>query len=365
MRKICFFSGDITRNGGTERVAAMIAGEFCRQGNYEILFLSLTEQRKEPFFFLEPGIRRYALGDRWLSPGPAYLPLIPRLRKFMKKMELDLIVDIDIVLDVLSVPAAAGLKTKVISWEHANCGYELSQTYRRYILKWFTGKADANVTLTPGDARHYRELFPRKERIRAIFNPVAQPSVSGQEPRNKWLITVARLVPGKGFDLLIPVAAKVLREHPDWTWYICGEGPERQRIEEMIAGEKLQDKMILTGLVEDVGEYLSKASVFVLTSKAEGLPMCLLEARTFGLPCVSFDIATGPSDIIEDGVNGYLIRPFACDEMAEKINSLLSSPQLLCKMAENAGKNLDAFYLPRIMGQWNETAADLLGEKTV
>ena len=58
--------------------------------------------------------------------------------------------------------------------------------------------------------------------------------------------------------------------------------------------------------------------MFVMTSQMEGLPMVLLEAKSWGLPLVSFDIMTGPSDIIQDGINGYLIEEGNIDEMAER-----------------------------------------------
>ena len=131
MKKICFFSGDITRSGGTERVATMIANELAKQGNYEIIFLSLCEQNEKPFYVLEQCIKRYKLGEKWLNPGPAYFPLIPKLRRFLKEQSVDVIVDIDIVLDVLSIPASRRMKTKVVSWEHFNCDYEMSIFYRR------------------------------------------------------------------------------------------------------------------------------------------------------------------------------------------------------------------------------------------
>ena len=100
MSRICFFSGDITRNGGTERVSVMIANELVKDPGYEILILSLVEQKEKPFYEVDDRIKRFALGNRWLTPGPEYLPLIPKLRSFLKQREIDIIIDIDIVLDV-------------------------------------------------------------------------------------------------------------------------------------------------------------------------------------------------------------------------------------------------------------------------
>ena len=114
-KKVCFFSGDITRSGGTERVSIQLANALKQDGTYDICFVSLTEQSENPFYPLDPEIERYHLGEKWINPGPGYLPLIGKLRKLIKEKKIDIIIDIDIVLDVLSIPATRGLNTKVVS----------------------------------------------------------------------------------------------------------------------------------------------------------------------------------------------------------------------------------------------------------
>ena len=360
MKRICFFSGDVTRNGGTERVSITIANELAKEKDFQVCFLSLVEQEANPRYEIAPEIKRHALGKKWLSPGPAYLPLIPKVRKFLKQEEIDLIIDIDVVLDVLSVPAAKGLKTKVLSWEHSNCAYELGIGYRREILKHFTKRSDQIVTLTPGDAAAFQKLMKRKERITSIYNPATPVSATLPKEREKWLITAARLVPGKGFDLLLKVAKDVLTRFPDWKWIICGEGPEREYVEKTRDENGLRDQLILLGYVPKVEDYLLRSGIFVLTSRAEGLPMCLLEARACGVPCVSFDVPTGPADMIEDGVNGYLIEPFDCNAMSEKLSLLMGDERRLEAMREKAPMNMDAFWLPEIMRQWKQLVTQLL-----
>lgn len=150
-KKICFFSGDITRSGGTERVAVQLANALLEDGTYDICFVSLTEQQEKPFYPLKSEINRYRLGRKWINPGPGYLPVIGKLRRFLKEQQIDILVDIDIVLDVLSIPAARGLKTKVVSWEHFTADFELSVLYRKMILKYSVKRSDYVVVLTDGD----------------------------------------------------------------------------------------------------------------------------------------------------------------------------------------------------------------------
>ena len=100
-KKICFFSGDITRSGGTERVATQLANALNAENTYDICLLSLTEQQKTPFYPVNPDIKRFRLGEKWINPGPGYIPVIGKLHRFLKERKIDILIDIDIVLDVL------------------------------------------------------------------------------------------------------------------------------------------------------------------------------------------------------------------------------------------------------------------------
>ncbi|MDE5588696.1 MAG: glycosyltransferase family 4 protein [Acetatifactor sp.] len=353
MKTICFFSGDITRGGGTERAAVTVAGGLAAQNRYRILILSLTEQSEELFFPLHESVEHFALGDRWLKPGPGYLKVIPKLRRFLKERAIDVIVDIDIVLDVLSVPASKGLKTKVVSWEHFNCDYELKSLYRHFILKYSVKRTDYVVTLTERDRSSYETRLGRKRNISVVSNPIPEAVREDGTERENWLITVGNLVPVKGLDYLGQVAVDVLKKHPDWKWMVVGEGEERAYLEKLILANDLQEQLVLTGRVSDVVPYLRKAKIYVLTSRREGLPMCLLEAKLYMLPAVSFDVATGPAEIIEDGVNGYLVEPYNCRAMADKLETLMENEALWEQLSGNTHRNLEQFQTENVLKNWN------------
>lgn len=338
----------------------MIANALARQGNYQILFLSLVEQAGTPFFALEGRIERYVLGNRWITPGPGYLKLIPRLRRFLKRHKIDVLIDIDIVLDVLSIPAARGLGTKIISWEHFNCEYEMKSLYRRYILKNSVKRVDYIVTLTEGDKRAYMEKLGRHTAISAIYNPMQELFCEEEPEKEKWLITVGRLIQRKGMDLLAEVACRVLRRNPDWKWLVIGEGEEQAFLEEYIEKNQLGAQLILTGRTADVNAYLKKAQICVMTSRIEGMPMCLLEAKAFQLPSVSFDIPTGLNEIIDEGVNGYLVKAFDCENMAQKLDLLMRDDALRKRFSEHAQDNVEKFQMESILKSWNTVFEFLL-----
>lgn len=389
--RICFFSGDITRNGGTERVAVMIANGLSQRG-FSVCFLSLVEQKKIPFFDISAAVPRYVLKEdgKWVSPGPGYLPMVPKLRKFLKQQEIKVLIDIDIVLDVLSLPAAAGRETKVISWEHFNVPYEREFLYRRAILHLTARFSDYIVTLTRQDQENYEKLLHRKGRITFIYNPIEPKKFSetkkekafqGKERRRieaieqntadqeraeqkeKALITVGRLIERKGIDMLAKIAPRLLKKHKDWKWYMLGDGELRGLLEETVAKYGLEKQLILTGNVTNVEAYLKKSSIYVMTSRIEGLPMCLLEAAGCDLPCVSFDIPTGPSEIIEQGKNGFLISAFDVEKMEEVLDRLMKEDAALKQLTEAAAeyrKTLEAkFGKETILDQWEKLLGKL------
>ena len=96
-----------------------------------------------------------------------------------------------------------------------------------------------------------------------------------------------------------------------------------------------------------------------MTSQMEGLPMVLLEAKSWGLPLVSFDIMTGPSDIIQDGVNGYLIEEGNIDEMAERIVELIKEDSKRKAFSKESQRDMDKFEMKKITSQWNELVKNL------
>ena len=353
-KTVCFFSGDITRCGGTERVSIKIADLLKRQGRARIIFLSLTESAAEPFFSMDDGISRYKLEDAWINPGPGYIKILPKLRKFLKEQDVDIIIDIDIVLDCLSLPASKGLKTKVISWEHFNYQFEQSVMYRRLILKYSIKRSDYVVTLTERDKELYIQHLKRRERIQAIYNPIEESVAAQEEKKEKWIITIGRHVPQKGPEYLVETAERVLKKYLDWKWIVLGDGEMREYLENEISRRQLDGRLILEGIVQNVGDYLQKAQIYVMTSRFEGLGLCLLEAKSHGLPCVAFDVPMGPAELIADGINGYLIPPFFCDEMEDKISRLIDNKELRDQFSGNAMLGMEKYREDYILNQWNQ-----------
>ncbi|MCC8158790.1 MAG: glycosyltransferase, partial [Phascolarctobacterium sp.] len=137
-------------------------------------------------------------------------------------------------------------------------------------------------------------------------------------------------------------------------WHIYGEGKELYKlgILELIKKNGLLDKIILMGNKKNMYDLYADYSFLVMTSRHEGLPMALLEAKAKKLPLVSFDIETGPSDIIRNDMDGFLVPAFDTEAMSCKICELIENPELRQKFSDNSQGNLEKFSKEKIMRQW-------------
>ena len=114
----------------------------------------------------------------------------------------------------------------------------------------------------------------------------------------------------------------------------------------------LREHVFLKGYNDSINSIYKNYSMFVLTSYREGLPLVLLEAKFNKLPIVSFDIDTGPREIIRESVNGFLIKPYDTKEMANKINLLLSNSSLKEEFSKNSYYDIKKFELEEIIRKW-------------
>lgn len=369
--RIAFFSGDITRSGGTERVGTVIANQLAQKKDYQIYFISLTHQKEEPAYSINKRIIVDFFSEHWINPGIGYLPIIVKLIGYLRKNKIDILIDIDGVLDVLSIPAKFFTHVKLISWEHFNYYADLGTSYRGIIRRLAARFADAIVTLTKQDKKYYLANLKIRHKIQAIHNPIdyMQPKKEAFSKNydQKTILSVGRLTAMKGFVRVPQIAARIKEKYPalSFDWLIAGEGEQRALIEEEIRRWNVADCVHLLGQISDMTQLYEKALIYVMTSGYEGLPMVLLEAKMYQIPCVSFDIMTGPSEIIQDKVDGYLI-PYeeevtsVSEQMVDDIYKLLSDKERYCDFSKHTQDNIQEFRLEYVMECWISLFDDLV-----
>ncbi|PJM75199.1 glycosyl transferase family 1 [Bifidobacterium simiarum] len=384
---IAFFSGDITRSGGTERVGTAIASALAGShapgmpaagvaASRQVSVVSLFEEHDRPAYPLGPAVDRFALYSRPSHGVWRYPITCARLLRVVRRERIDVLIDIDGILDMYALPVRRLTGVRVVSWEHFNMMTNPGVPYRRITRPWAARSADAIVTLTETDRRMVERMVDghsvgkyavagrtvgnRRPLVRCIPNPMpdVEPHIA-YDADSRIILSAGRLTAQKGFDLLVDVAARVLPARPDWRWMIAGEGEERAMLERRIARAGLKGRVVLLGRTDDMDGLYRRAAVFVLTSRYEGLPMVLLEAKARRLPIVSFDCPTGPADIVTDGVNGDLVAAGDVPAMAARLGRLLDDPVRRRRYAEHALDGAARFDRAAIIAQWERLLEDL------
>lgn len=172
--------------------------------------------------------------------------------------------------------------------------------------------------------------------------------------KGKLVISVSRLVPWKGFEALIRVHAELKKKYPDITLLIIGTGPLEKKLEALAEELNVLDSVIFTGAVERAAalRYIRAADVFVLNTRYEGFSHLLLEASAVGVPIVTTQVGGNP-ELIDDNVNGFLVKPDDEKTLAQRIERLLTSPETRTRIASSAKKRVRHFSVERMV---HETA---------
>lgn len=355
-KTIAFFSGSISNTGGTERVCTQIANGLHRRG-YKVLIISQLSGDGVKFE-LEEGIEVVSLFDRerfGKRNALKYISVIRKLHSEVKRRKIDYLIDVDVYLSLFSIPATAFTKTKVVSWEHFNFKNNNGIKHRDYARKLAVKFSHAIVTLTEKDKGYYQSSLKCNDNIQAIYNPFVKDErfTTDLPPKEKVVLAVGRYTYQKGFDLMLNVWKHVASDFPDWKLSFVGDGENKEELVKSAHDLKISDSVNFLPFTDQITTEYQKASIYAMTSRYEGLPLVLIEGKSNGLPIVSFDCETGPSDIIRDGVDGFLIEDKEEKQFAEKLRKLMGDDSLRKEFAEKAIED-HRFDYETILDKWCE-----------
>jgi glycosyltransferase involved in cell wall biosynthesis len=365
--------------GGTIRANLNLARYLAAQG-YEVELLSVGRTRERAFFGdFPPGVRVAALEDRRRGARRRGLQRLLGARASVLMHPADraakgfsLWIDIALVRRLrrrcgfliatrpgLNLVAArlAPPGLVLIGQEQMNLRSH-PRAVRRAMPRYYP-RLDALAVLTERDRDSYDALLDGGVRTVRIPNTVRDMGPGRADLDAPIALAAGRLTPQKGYDMLIPAWAQVVARHPEWRLCICGDGPERARLEALIAEHGLAGHVTLEGPAAELGARMEGASLFVLSSRTEGLPLVLLEAMSKGMGVVSFDCPTGPADVIEDRRNGLLIPPRDVDALAAGILAMIDDPQLRRRCAQGAVETARDYRMEAVGPRWEELLREL------
>lgn len=254
--------------------------------------------------------------------------------------------------------------TKLVSWEHFNFDFGQKYSHRWWGRKIAAKISDRVVVLSQADLEDWKKMIKQPRKIKVIYNfSCFVPKEPRFNPECKTVLAIGRLEEQKGFDYLIDIWKKIEDTNlfDDWKLKIVGSGSLATVLQ-----RKCEDLGIRhiewTGFTQEIESCYCNASIYALTSRFEGFALVLLEAKSFGLPIVSFDIKNGPNEIVQQNRNGFLIPAFDLDEFALKLGELMKNEMLREKFTMAAQNNMEIFSRDEIVKQWMNLLNDLLVE---
>jgi glycosyltransferase involved in cell wall biosynthesis len=205
------------------------------------------------------------------------------------------------------------------------------------IVNWLAGRWTRAVIAVSEDAARYvtdAEAFPR-DRVYVVPNGVEIDDYQLSSGPTHAMIAVGRLVPIKGFDVLIRAFAVVAAQSPAATLSIVGDGPERANLETLTDALGLRRRLRLLGHSDDVPGLLSQSGMYVISSHSEGLPLTLLEAMAARLPVVAAAVG-GIPEVVRNRSEAMLVPAGNVERLATALLELIAQPELAGRLAANA-----------------------------
>lgn len=338
MKKILFLIYSISKKGGTERVATILANELAQKGH--ILTIACFDEKIKPSYELDNRVKTISIREKNIFSKSI------SIRTIIDNENPDLVICHNMgKLSLLLACIRKKSKTKFYSLEHVS--YTSSPLAVKLAKRLLYKNYDAVVTLTNRDKEYYKHLH-QKILVIPNFCPFENISHSYNE-KSRQIISIGRLTHQKGFDLLLKAWEKIENKIPEWRLKIIGDGPEKENLINLIKKYNLKNLEILPNQ-DNIKAFYENSSFYIMSSRYEGLPMVLIEAQSFSLPIVSFNCPHGPAEIITDGVNGFLVASFNIEKLSEKILEMTQIERM--QFSIEAFKKSEEFKKEKILKKW-------------
>ena len=365
MVRIGFANFDMSTRGGAQQVLCNIANALCIEGKgeYEIHIISFIHEKESCAYSLRPGIQyvnllpyKGRIRDVVLRAGRAF-------RKYCREQEIQLLFYVGAYAGLCGGLLGRRLKIPKVFCDHGALLNQWNERPARLMRTVGSRYSDKTVVLTKQSERAYYEKFSYKPgRVVTIYNWMDDLVLEYAAPYDadaRRILTAGRFSKEKGMDLLVDTAAELKKMTDDFVWEVYGEGDLFGEIQDRVRREGLSGHVLLLGMTDEMEKCYGGHALYALTSYREGLPLVLIEANANHLPIVSFDISSGPAEIITDGGDGNLVPPYDTKRMAENIYELLSDRQKRIAYSQYSSRNVNKFSKEAILRQWKELIEEM------
>lgn len=339
--------------GGMERVMAQLVSFFSQKESLEV-HLVLYGIKRDIFYTIpdkviihKPDFKFSNSQRTWHTAKTLFF-----LRRTIKKINPDTVLSFGEVWNNLVLLALWGLTFPVYISDRSQPGKDLGR-FHNYLRNFLYPKANGFIAQTK-IAKQITESAGRNSNICVIGNPIRTKLKVQSLQKENIVLSVGRLIRTKNIDQLIQIFSNI--NMPGWKLVIVGGDAKKQELmtelQSLVKSLNMSGKIILTGTQSNVDSYYNKSRIFAFTSNSEGFPNVIGEAMAAGLPVISFDCVAGPSEMIQDGENGFLIPIFDYAGFEKKLKSLMEDITLREKLGKKAKQSIRMFSVESIGKQF-------------
>lgn len=359
MKKLLYITNAIDGSGGLERVLSVKTKVLTENFGYEIHIITLNQKSKTDLFFtFSEKITQHNL-EVSANPFQYMSQYISGIRSVVSDIKPDVILVCDDGLKAFFLPKILGNKIPIVYERHVSKLIEISENQgfvknaftkiKFYLMDFLAKDFSKFIVLTDGNKNEWN-----LNNLQVIPNPLPFFPSSTSTLQNKKVIAVGKQSYQKSYDRLLKSWSYLGEDFKDWELHIYGKFDENLGLENLAKELKINEQVFFHLPEKNIEEKYAESSIFVLSSRYEGFGMVLIEAMSFGIPCVSFDCNYGPSDIIENNVDGFLVKNGDEKLFAQKLELLMKDENLRKNMGEKARENVERFSPENVVKNWDE-----------
>jgi GalNAc-alpha-(1->4)-GalNAc-alpha-(1->3)-diNAcBac-PP-undecaprenol alpha-1,4-N-acetyl-D-galactosaminyltransferase len=339
--------------GGMERVTSELANSFINKGNNEVHII-LYGINRDIFYILNSNIiiHRPSFPFNNNNRTASTIKTIFFLRKKINELHPDTVLSFGEYWNNLVLLATLGMKIPIFVADRSTPLKNLGKV-QNSLRKYLYPKAEGLIVQTFKANVMYKRKFKNLQ-IKTIGNPISQIDIQNDLVKENIILSVGRLIETKHHDNLIHIFSKL--KASDWKMVIVGGNAKKQKNDikllHLIKDLDLEDQVILAGNQKDVLSYYLKSKIFAFTSSSEGFPNVIGEAMSAGLPVIAYDCMAGPSEMITDGQDGFIIPLFDDALYQQKLQFLMNNDVTRNKMGLKAAWNIKKYNSDTIAEQF-------------
>lgn len=347
--KLLFLVNNINGKGGVEKVLSTLVNNL-NSDKFQIEVMSVLSTKEEPSLYsYNENIKLHHLG----MVNICNKRFISELSNTYSKNNIDYVIALSSTLvsiaTVLKIISKNISKPKIVAWEHSQ--YSNISFFKKIIRRLLYPLVDYVISQTKTDTT----LFENDGcNALTIPNPIKlkKEITRAEITKTNRIIAIGRLEYEKGFDILIKMIGENKTIFKNWKVDIYGEGSQKRTLLNLINDYQIENIVELKKFESNLYDKISDYDILVSTSRSESFSMVILEGLSCSLPVIAFDCPSGPREIIDDSINGYLVPCFNEDAFINKAKELMINSELRIKMGTNGKLKSRDYSIEKIIEHW-------------